>query len=135
MNRPQHSRRKKLDLLGLDERIELRLLLDGKTPVSGTSSVPERSREVLDDGGRETVEEVSLVDTIFFPELRDFVSDFRARGDGGDGFVPDDAGVDPRLSMATVPVERLFGPREDVAFERFSRGVAEQPGVFMELDQ
>ena len=135
MDRPQHSRRKKLDLLGLDERIELRLLPDGESLVPRASSVSERRGEVLDDGGRETVEKISLVDAILSPELRDLVFDFRARGDGGDGFVPDDAGVDPRLSMATVPIERLFGPREDVALERFSRGVAEQASIFVEVDQ
>ena len=50
MDRPQHSRRQKLDLFGVDERVELRLLLDSEPLVSGAPSAPERSGEMLDDG-------------------------------------------------------------------------------------
>jgi hypothetical protein len=90
---------------------------------------------VLHHGGRETVEEVGFVDALGHPELRDLVFDLEARGDGGEGFASDDAGYDARLSMAAVPVERLFGPREDVSFERLSRRIAQQASVFVEVNQ
>ena len=103
--------------------------------MAGAPSVPERGGEVLDDGGPETVEKVGFIDAVRFPELPYLVFAFGAGGDGGDGLVSDDAGVDPRLSMTPVPVEGLFGPREDVTLERLSRGIAEESGIFVEGNQ
>ncbi len=87
--RIQHPRGKKLDSGRRERRVEPGLLFERESLVPGASRRAERKRQVLDDGGRETVEKVRFIDPVLGPKLRDFVFDFDARGDRGERLLAD----------------------------------------------